>query len=385
MANNSVLLEKVEYRFQAIPVEQPIGVFYSASIDYRTLREISMADVRRLNNESRDVETYLGIQRPLDKKRVAEIGHFVTTRDACFPTSVILAISGKHAFYDSTEHELVVRNFDPSDPDKSPISKVEIAKVLDGQHRIAGFHDLNRDKFDVNVSIFIDIDIEDQAYLFSTVNLAQTKVHKSLVYDLFEYSKARSPQKTCHNITVALDRLDGCPFHKRIKRLGTSTEGRFGETLTQATFVEALLPFLSKEPEKDRDTLLRGKKLPLPTSEELAKTPFRRMFVAERDLEIGDIVLYYFEAVRERWPKAWGSTGTGLILNRTNGFKALMRVLRPAYRYLTSDGVPSKDEFMRLLKRTGLTDDDFNTDQFKPGTAGESALAKRLEEDLKLK
>lgn len=383
MAANSTLHEKVEYRLPAIAIDQPIGMFYSASIDYRTLREISMADVRRLNDESRDVETYLGIQRPLDKKRVVEIQHFVTTQDACFPTSIILAISGRCASYNAELRELVIRNYDPADPDVT-FSRVEIAKVLDGQHRIAGFQNLQREKFDVSVSVFIDIDIEDQAYIFSTVNLAQTKVNKSLVYDLFEYSKARSPQKTCHNIAVALDQLNGGPFHKRIKRLGTSTQGRFNETLTQATFVAALLPYISKEPEKDRDLLLRKKKLSLPTADELVKAPFRRMFVEERDLEIADIILYYFEAVRERWPQAWGSTGTGLILNKTNGFKALMRVLRPVYRHLTSDGVPTSEQFYSLLKKSTLKDDDFNTDQFKPGTAGESALARQLADELNL-
>ena len=383
MAVNSISHEQVEYRLPAIPIEQPIGMFYSASIDYRKLREISLADVRRLNAESRDVETYLGIQRPLDKKRVSDIQHFVTTVNACFPTSIILAIPGRFASYDTDHRELIIRNYDPDDLEMI-VSRIEIAKVLDGQHRIAGFKDLQCEKFDVNVSVFVDIDIEDQAFLFSTVNLAQTKVAKSLVYDLFEYSKARSPQKTCHNVAVALDKLEGGPFYKRIKRLGTATRGRFNETLSQATFVEALLPFVSKEAEKDRDLLLRGKKLSSPTADELGKTPFRRMFVEERDLEIADIVLYYFKAVSERWPQAWGSTGTGLILNRTNGFKALMRVLRPAYRHLTSDGVPTWKQFYELLKKSTLKDEDFNTDEFKPGTAGESSLARRLVEELNL-
>lgn len=47
---------------------------------------------------------------------------------------------------------------------------------------------------------------KSHAYIFSMVNLAQTKVSKSLVYDLFEFSKSRSPRKRAHTIAVAIDR-----------------------------------------------------------------------------------------------------------------------------------------------------------------------------------
>lgn len=78
-------------------------------------------------------------------------------------------------------------------------------------------------------------------------------MNKSLAYDLFEYAKTRSPEKTCHEIVVALDKLSDSPFQGRIKRLGVATEGRFGETLSQATIVKGLLPYISKDPLSDRD------------------------------------------------------------------------------------------------------------------------------------
>ena len=102
-------------------------------------------------------------------------------------------------------------------------------------------------------------DIAEQAQIFSTVNLEQTKVNRSLAYDLFALAKSRSPQKTCHNVVVALDQDKTSPFYQRIKRLGANTEGRYGETITQATFVEALQKYISADPKGDRDVLLRGK------------------------------------------------------------------------------------------------------------------------------
>src|SRR5882762_10468420 len=99
-----------------------------------------------------------------------------------------------------------------------------------------GGHYFSPNTFQLSVSVFVDIDMEDQAYIFSTVNLAQTKVNRSLAYDLFELANSPSPQKTCHNIAVALDTITVSPFHKRIKRLGSATPGRNSETITQATF-----------------------------------------------------------------------------------------------------------------------------------------------------
>lgn len=381
---DSIINEPIEFDVPCIQVTQPIGSFFLAAIDSKLLCEITYSDVRRMEGE-REVETYLGIQRPLNRKRVEEIREYVKTVDACFPTAVILAIDGRCATYDANSRTLTIKSFEDSIDAERNINRLEIAKVLDGQHRIEGLRNYSGPSFEVNVSIFIDMDIENQAYVFSTVNLAQTKVNKSLVYDLFEYAKARSPQKTCHNIAVALDSLDGGPFYKRIKRLGTATEGRFSETLTQATFVESLIGYLTSNKAADRDLYMRGKTPKHANAEQLEKYIFRNMFIDERDLEIADVILNYFEAIRQTWPDAWDKGGSGWMLNKTNGFKALMRLLRPAYLHCVRPGkVPSVGDFASLFKRSALTDEDFTVERFKPGTSGETALYQELRQELKL-
>jgi DGQHR domain-containing protein len=249
-----------EVRIPCVRVQQPLGTFFVASIEAKVLTLITRADVRRMVGE-RPFETYLGIQRPLNAKRVEDIATYVNTRDACFPTAVILAIESRCAIFDEQTSTLTLKNYVPEKDaaDEQPVYAIQIARVLDGQHRIEGLKDFRGDIFDVNVSIFIDADIEDQAYLFSTVNLTQTKVNKSLVYDLLDLARTRSPQKTCHNIAVGLDQGKGSPFERKIKRLGSATPGRTGETLTQATVVESLLQYISEDPIVDRDLYLRGK------------------------------------------------------------------------------------------------------------------------------
>src|SRR5690606_28877388 len=126
------------------------------------------------------------------------------------------------------------------------------ASIIDGQHRLAGFTDLNQDNFQLITAIFIDLPIEDQAMLFATINLKQTKVNPSLVFDLFEETKLRPPQKSCHNISKALNTEKDSPLYRRIKPLGKRMEAYAG-ILTQASFVKSLLPHICSKPEKVRD------------------------------------------------------------------------------------------------------------------------------------
>ena len=373
-------------RFPCVRIRQPIGEFYVGLIENQDLREITHFDIRRILHE-REFETYLGIQRPISKKRIVELENYIVTMDACFPTAVILSVPGVCAEFDENAKVMTLSNYaDESVEEAERIHYGHIAKVIDGQHRIEALKNFEGAPFDINVSVFVDADVAQEAYVFSTVNLAQTKVDKSLVYDLFDLAKARSPQKLCHNIAVALDRNESSPFYKRIKRLGRATPGREKETLTQATFVQALIRYMSKDANtqiRDRDIYKRGSTPGRAVGGEAKKLIFRNMMLDERDVDITNILWNYFEAIASKWQKAWNAeVGTGLMLNRTNGFRAFMRLLRPIYLSLSrSEDVPPVESFAKVIERITLQDEEFNTENFLPGSSGESLLYKRLLND----
>jgi DGQHR domain-containing protein len=179
--------------FKCIAVEQPLGTFYVGSIPAKDVLDISYADIRRI--EGRDIEKVVGIQRELNSQRVKELKKYVRTVDAAFPTSVIVAVDDKNAEFDSRSSIMKLRR------------EESVAKIIDGQHRLAGLEGFDG-TFDLCVTVFVDMDLQDQAMTFATINLAQTKVGKSLVYDLYEFQRARSPQKTCHNIARLLNAGD---------------------------------------------------------------------------------------------------------------------------------------------------------------------------------
>ncbi|TFW70052.1 hypothetical protein C3Y98_11325 [Methylotenera oryzisoli] len=110
------------------------------------------------------------------------------------------------------------------------------------------------------------------------------------------------------------------------------------------------------------------------------------MFIEEKDIEIADIIRHYFEAVKERWPTAWDHRGEGLMLNKTNGYKGLIKLLRPVYLHLARPGeVPTKMQFLQILRKSDLEDEDFTIDNFRPGASGELTLYTTLLNQLNLK
>ena len=366
--------DKRSISFPCIRARQPVGDIFIASIPFNKLIDITYFDVRRVLQETRDFERYLGIQRPLEDGRVKILSQYVNFVDASFPTSIIVALEQDYVRFSSDQREMTVSNF--KEGDEAPtIALRKIGRVLDGQHRIAGLEAYKGKEFDLSVTIFVGADISDQAHIFATVNLEQTKVSKSLVYDLFELSKSRSPQKTCHNIVVALDRDPSSPLYKRIKRLGIATEGRVFEPITQATFVDGLIRYMSPDYRADRDLLLRGKKVAPITTDEIYQYPLRNLFAAEKDIDITQIVFNYFKAVELRWPAAWSSTEQGWMLNRTNGVRALLRFFRNAYLKAGDPGdVPPVSAFTKIFNAIQIEDSQFNVDNFVPGSSGESSL-----------
>lgn len=375
-----------ELKVPAVCVTQPIGQFYVGKMRAEDLVSVSKADMRRIEGP---VDRFVGIQRQLSRSRVDEIGRFVRSVDATFPTSVVLAVPGACATFDEELGVLVLHEgVDEATGEQIPLDSV--ASILDGQHRVEGLKHKSPDTlFEVPVSIFVEADVADQAYIFATVNLAQTKVNRSLVYDLLDYATARSPQKSAHDVAVAMDLFPESPFYSMIKRLGTATPGRSGETLAQATVVGSILPLISTDPEGDRYALAKKQKVTF-DSDAYPKTPLRGFWVDAKDTEMAAVLVQYFNAVAKRWPIAWASREKGAMLSRTNGFRAMVRLFkliylkeRPVWQGADA-GILGEEAYARHLRLSALSDADFNSNQFKPGSTGESELFKRLRDELKL-
>ena len=316
-------------------------------------------------SERREVETYLGIERPLSRNRVGELKDYVNTADATFPSPVILAVAEMDTDFDHEKGLMFIRDDE------------RVAKVLDGQHRIAGLEGFVGEVFDVLVTIFVEMDIEYQAMVFATINLQQTKVNKSLAYDLYAYAKTRSPQKTCHNIVRLLNSREGSPFKNKIKVLGIA--GDRSETISQALFIDELLPMISVNPNRDRDILRRGRPLEPATTGESQSQIFRNLFIEGKDGVIARVLWNYFQAVQRRWGMYWTEVIPRHVLNRTTGFRGLMQFL--PYAYMEAGGVtrePVTIEFDSIFTRIRIEGSEITADNYRPGTTGSTQFREQL-------
>ena len=174
---NQVTIKCIEFK-------QPIGSFYVGRITWQDLLAISFSDIRRIQlEEAGTVESYLGMQRELSEGRLKEIAKYVSYSDATFPSTIVLSIKSidrdtdkaNIISYNETNGELILERND------------RIAQIIDGQHRVFGIQKYIENngvfndsfQFDLIVTLFIDIDPDEESMIFSTINKAQTKVNKS--------------------------------------------------------------------------------------------------------------------------------------------------------------------------------------------------------------
>ena len=380
MSENEVIIS-------ALRVEQPLGDFYIGAVSYQELLRISTTDVRRfLDDNAEELE---GIQRQLSNPRLKKLREYVGFEYATFPTSIVIAVDERCATLVEDEvcaglFRLKIHGFvDDATGEHIPLD--ESAFIIDGQHRLAGLKSYTGDKpFDLNVSVFVGADRADQAEIFSTVNLTQTKVNRSLVYDLYEYRKEMSPTKMAHKVTVALDRDVESAFYKRIKRLGITTEGREpgSERLSQATVVRGLLRHLPDRAEYERNKGFLGLARKPEIGEDWRKRIFTTFYREGDDVSIFKTVKNYYGAIAAKWDTAWDSPE--YMLCSTNGYNATIRFLKDAYLTLekSSPRVVTKSEFEEIFSLIPIPDSQFTTDNYNPGSGGESSLYKDLVKHL---
>ena len=247
-------------RYPILSVKQPIGIFYIASIPADILLKV-LKNVRRSMGGD-------GVQRDESKSRIKEIASFCSNTDSVFPTPIIVSVYNHMVKLDEDKKEISFND------------NTIIGEVLDGQHRLLGLEDSdNSNLFNMPVVFMFGLTPEEKAYIFSIINSKQTKVNQSLLYDLFELTSKRSPQKTAHEIARSMNSMQESPFFNRLKMLGTKDVGQDLATLSQGTFAQSIMLLYSKHPNKDKERLYNNE--PIDSKD---GTVLREYFYEERDL-----------------------------------------------------------------------------------------------------
>lgn len=391
-------------------VEQPIGEFYVGRMDARTLTKISYTEIRAFIEGTQD--KIAGIQRERSQKRIDEIKKYVNLDYATFPTSIIIAVAPEcsrlvsfdpnmtpeeaaDVFEDADEQEiddddkvfnLLLNSYgDEDDEDYIPAEK--IAFIIDGQHRVAGLEGLEDDKdFDVNISVFVGASEADKAEIFARVNQAQTKVNQSLVVDLASYYEERGPVKFAHEVVLAMNSDEDGPLHDKVKRLGKADPGKGRiQTLAQATVVKPIVDYITSDPETERNKKYRGgffgsRRKP----DAWQKFIFQPFYDKEDDAGMFLCLTNYFGAVKARWPEVWDDAPAGTVLNRTTGYAALMKFLRPVYLHHCSEPgqILTRKDCDKVFSQIDIDAEDINREEYLPGSSGIGKLYREMMGDM---
>ena len=324
--------------FNYIEVQQPIGTFYLCSIPAPFLLKVVKSTSR---NEDPNA-----VQREKSPDRIKDIGAYCSDPDAVFPTPIVISVKSKDVTLDEDKHILVI-----------PDDRGFIGNVIDGQHRLWGIERSEHpEDFSLPVVLMFDLTVAEEAYIFSTINSNQRKVDPSLIYDLFDVSTYRSPQKTVHEIARVMNSSTSSPFYNRLKMLGKKATGQDKATLSQGTFAKSILMLISKKPDEDARLLKQGKELI-----DDDKMPLRYFFTQEKDDLLVRVLSNCFNALKEVFPNEWKSPIDN-ILWKTTGFRAVIYALPFICRRGIRKKVLTKDFFIRCftafkneLKKRNLT------------------------------
>jgi len=156
--------------------------FYSFVIEPEKLLKIAYISHRAKTNED-SIDTY---QRMAKKRRLKKIAEYIHDRKGIFPTSIVLNIQNE---------KCDPIRFDPAKDmaGKNAVlgtlyipNKFKTAWVIDGQHRLFAYSDLEESKTaTLPVIAFENLEPERQSQLFVDINGEQVKVPKSHLADLY--------------------------------------------------------------------------------------------------------------------------------------------------------------------------------------------------------
>lgn len=158
-------------------------VFYSFVMEPEKLLKIAYIAHRGKTNEE-DIDTY---QRMAKKSRLNKIAQYIHDKKGIFPTSIVINLETNRPLrFDPASSKSITAGENAVLGTLYIPNKYKTAWIIDGQHRLFAYSDLEEAKTaTLPVIAFENLDPDVQANLFVDINGEQVKVSKSLLIDLW--------------------------------------------------------------------------------------------------------------------------------------------------------------------------------------------------------
>lgn len=174
---NGLVPEGDTIRYTASLVSQGRYRFYTLTMPANMLAETCAVD-RRVENP------ILGFQRRLDHRRAREIAHYIDSGLGTIPGSIILSAQKDAGFKYSHRNRII------------SFKKIPRAfLILDGQHRVFGFHQAKNRRLRVPVVIYDGLTTAEEVTLFTDINTKQRPVPNELLLDIKRMAQSESDEE----------------------------------------------------------------------------------------------------------------------------------------------------------------------------------------------
>jgi DGQHR domain-containing protein len=189
----------------------------------------------------RDEDPVAGFQRLLNKDRAQEIADYIDAGFGTIPTSIVLSAQDVSEFeYTSTKRTVKFR------------ANPKAFLVLDGQHRIYGFH-LAKSELRVPVVIYNGLSRVDESRLFIDINTKQRAVPNELLLDIRKLADYRNDVET--RLGDIFDLFSTEPTSPLLGSMSASKRKK--DHISRVTFNAAAKPILSLFGEIDSSEIYR--------------------------------------------------------------------------------------------------------------------------------
>jgi DGQHR domain-containing protein len=232
---------KIEKTY-AIEFEQSGIRFWSCTLKYKHLVEITYVVTRAASRDLLTPSEEGAVQRLLNKRRIKSIKEFVL-EGGMFPNGIILNWTSNELFkFNKNQLELTIGD--------------KMAQIIDGQHRIAGIRAALKENPEIGdiemPTIFTKkLDTQRCAQIFLTINTEQKPVPKSLVYDLYAIAFPNRDY-TIERATDIADRLNQDPESPYQDYIKYPKARRMVGGIQLSTVVSHLKKFVQKKGEFEK-------------------------------------------------------------------------------------------------------------------------------------
>ncbi len=385
-------------KLPALRLKQPAGVFYATSIPAARLLDLCFTDrIRAIPSD--DGYELKGSQRVLVDRRLREIARYLDTREAAFPNSIILAANYR-SDNGAIEEDETLRWRIETVKDDGCVSLViptdtPLAAIIDGQHRLFGFTKAKNSRLAMPIlcTVFLDLPMPFQAYLFATINSTQKPVDRSQTYELFGYNVENepedewSPDKLAVFLARKLNTDPESPFCNRIlvsaendivmSRAEAHAAGRW--MVSMATVVGGIARLISTSPKEDADFLrtssgIDRKKLAMKGPKD--RSPLRKLYLETRDKLLYVAVVNFFSSAFSLTEPDEQEGERESFLTKTVGVQALFDVMRELAASALKEKNFSQIWFSEKLQP--LSDIDFSYDGFQQASGQGRSIIRRV-------